>query len=102
MSRKKNYPELLDKIRFGLIEIDDVTDFVITPLVPNMKISCQQHEPEFLKYLNNTQIKDCLQLSQNRRDMEYIEDETINYLIQMLPDLSDYLEYAWVTAQKRA
>ncbi|MEG4288605.1 methyltransferase domain-containing protein [Microcoleus sp. C2C3] len=98
---KEDYPELLDKAGFDLIEIDDVTEFVITPLVPNMKIACQQHESEFLKYLNSAQMKEWLQLDQNRRGMEYIEDEALNYWIQMLQDMSDNLGYALVTAQKR-
>ena len=99
---KEDYPELLDKAGFDLIEIDDVTEFVITPFVPNMKIACQQHESDFLKYLNSAQMKDWLQLYQNNRGMEYVEDEPINYWIQMLQDMSDNLGYALVTAQKRA
>ncbi|MEH1781713.1 MAG: methyltransferase domain-containing protein [Nostoc sp.] len=98
---KEAYPEVLDKNGFDLIEINDVTEFVITPLVPNMKIACQQHESDFLKYLNAEQMKDWLQLDRKRRGMEYVEDEVIDYWIQMLQDMSDNLGYALVTAQKK-
>ena len=99
---KGDYPGLLDTAGFDLIEIDDVTEFVITPLVPNMRIACQQHESEFSKYLNSAQMKDWLQLYQNKRGMEYVEDEAINYWLQMLQDMCDNLGYILVTAQKRA
>lgn len=99
---KEDYPELLDTAGFDLIEIDDVTEFVMTPYVPQMKIACQQHESEFLKYLNSAQMKDWLQLYQNNRGMEYVEDEAINYWLQMLQDMCDNLGYVLVTAQKRA
>jgi cyclopropane fatty-acyl-phospholipid synthase-like methyltransferase len=99
---KEDYPELLDKAGFDMIEIDDVTEFVMTPFVPNMKIACQQHESEFLEYLNSGQMKDWLQLYQNNRGMEYVEDEVINYWIEMLQDMCNNLGYVLVTAQKRA
>ncbi|WP_414582675.1 SAM-dependent methyltransferase [Scytonema sp. PCC 10023] len=99
---KEDYPELLDTAGFDLIEIEDVTDYVITPLVAKMKIACQQYESEFLKYVQSPQMKDWLQSYQNRRGMEYVESEAINYWIQMLQDMCNNLEYALVTAQKRA
>jgi cyclopropane fatty-acyl-phospholipid synthase-like methyltransferase len=99
---KEDYPELLDTAGFDLIEIDDVTEFVITPLVPKMKIACQQHESEFLKYVKSAQMNDWLQSYQNRRGMQYVESEALNYWIQMLQDMCDNLGYALVTAQKRA
>jgi cyclopropane fatty-acyl-phospholipid synthase-like methyltransferase len=99
---QEDYPELLDTAGFDLIDIDDVTEFVMTPFVPNMKIACQQHESEFLEYLNSGQMKDWLQLYQKNRGMEYVEDEAINYWLQMLQDMCDNLGYVLVTAQKRA
>lgn len=99
---KEDYPELLDAAGFDLIEIDDVTEFVITPLVSNMKIACQQHESDFLKYLNSAQMQDWLRSYQNKRGREYIESEAIDYWIQMLQDMCDNLGYVLVTAQKRA
>lgn len=99
---KEDYPEVLDAAGFDLIEIDDVTDFVITPLVPKMRLACQQYESEFLKYVQSPQMQDWLRSFQSRRGMEYVESEAIDYWIQMLQQMCDNLGYALVTAQKRA
>ncbi|MUG91836.1 methyltransferase domain-containing protein [Scytonema sp. UIC 10036] len=99
---KEDYPEVLDAAGFDLIEIEDVTDFVMTPLVPKMRLACQQYESEFLQYVQSPQMQDWLRSYQNRRGMEYIESEAIEYWIQMLQEMCDNLGYALVTAQKRA
>ncbi|NEO01507.1 MAG: methyltransferase domain-containing protein [Moorea sp. SIO3I7] len=79
---KEDYLGLLDEAGFDLIEIDDVTEFVMTPLVPKIKAAFKHYESE---------------LSQSVISSEYREN-----LFQMYQDMCDNLGYILVKAQKRA
>lgn len=72
---EEDYPELLDTVGFDLIEIDDVTEFVMTPLIPKLKSDSEYIQP----------IK-----SDNKSDSR-----------NNLRNMSENLKYIIVTAQKR-
>jgi ubiquinone/menaquinone biosynthesis C-methylase UbiE len=78
---KEDYPELLDEAGFDLIEIDDVTEFVIPPLVPKVKVAFKQYESEIL---------------------QYVEGDAFDRWTRMFEDLCENLGYMLVKAKKRA
>jgi len=98
---KSDYAGLFDEAGFDLIEIEDVTEFVMTPLVPNMKLACEQHEAEFMEYAKTETMSAWLKLYQENRGMPYVESEALTYWLQMLQDMCNNLGYVLITAQKR-
>ncbi|MBN3884381.1 SAM-dependent methyltransferase [Nostoc sp.] len=78
---KEDYPGLLDEAGFDLIEIDDVTEFVIPPLVPKVKVAFKQYETEIL---------------------QYVESQAIDRWVGMFEDMCENLGYMLVKAKKRA
>ena len=99
---QEDYPGLLDEAGFDLLGIDDVTKYVMIPLVPKMKIACEEHESEFKQYVESATMNQWLRSYQSRRGLPYIESEALNIWLQMLQDMCDNLGYILVTAQKRA
>jgi SAM-dependent methyltransferase len=78
---KADYPGLLDEAGFDLIEIDDITEFVIPPLVPKVKVGFKQYETQIL---------------------EYVERDAIDRWVRMFEDMCANLGYMLVKAKKRA
>lgn len=99
---QEDYPGLLDAAGFDLLEIDDVTEFVMNPLVANMKIACEQNDSEFKQYVKSATMNEWLRSYQSNRGLPYIESEALDYWLQMLQEMCDNLGYILVTAQKRA
>ncbi|MFT4924041.1 MAG: cyclopropane fatty-acyl-phospholipid synthase-like methyltransferase [Phenylobacterium sp.] len=77
---KEDYTDLLDEAGFDLIEIDDITEFVIPPLVPKIKEAYAQHKSEVLTY---------------------VDEDSIPRWVQMFEDMCNNLGYMLVTARKR-
>jgi ubiquinone/menaquinone biosynthesis C-methylase UbiE len=98
---KEDYPGLLDTAGFDLIEIDDVTEFVTTAIVPKLKIMCKQYESELMKYVNSPASKDGIQTYCNKLGIQYVESDALDHWIQMYQYMYDNTEYILVTAQKR-
>lgn len=77
---KEDYPGLLDEAGFDLIEIDDVTEFVIPPLVPKVKVAFKHYETEIL---------------------QYVESQAIDRWVGMFEDMCENLGYMLVKAKRR-
>jgi ubiquinone/menaquinone biosynthesis C-methylase UbiE len=77
---KEDYPRLLDEVGFDLIEMDDVTDYVIPSFVMKSKAAFKRHESEIL---------------------QYVDSGAIDRWIRMFEDMCNNLGYILVTARKR-
>ncbi len=77
---KEDYSRLLNETGFDLLEIDDITKFVISPLVPKVKVAFKQYETEIL---------------------QYVESEAIDRWIAMYEDMCKNLGYMLVKCKKR-
>ncbi|MDO9103819.1 MAG: methyltransferase domain-containing protein [Methylovulum sp.] len=77
---KDDYPALLDEAGFELVELWDITENVMVPLVPKFKEAIDEHKQEILKCATEKEIDDWIYL------FEY---------------MSENLGYILVTARKR-
>jgi ubiquinone/menaquinone biosynthesis C-methylase UbiE len=77
---KEDYPELLAEAGFDMVEMDDVTEFVIPYFVTKSRTAFQQYQSEILKY---------------------VDDGAIDRWVQMFEDMCNNLGYILVTARKR-
>ena len=77
---KEDHPGLLDEAGFDLIEIDNVTQFMMPFMVPKLKAAFKQYEAEV---------------------MQYVQSETINGWLQVFENVCENLEYILVKAKKR-
>ncbi|MEA5576028.1 SAM-dependent methyltransferase [Anabaena sp. UHCC 0451] len=77
---KEDYPGLLDEAGFDLIEIDDITEFVMPFMFSRLKAGFKQHEAEVL---------------------QYVKSEEINGWLQVFENVCDNLGYILVKAKKR-
>jgi len=62
---KEDYPGPLDEAGFDLIEIDDVTKFMMPFMVPKIKAGFKQYEAETLQYVQSEVINGWLQVFEN-------------------------------------
>ncbi|MEM9214077.1 MAG: methyltransferase domain-containing protein [Cyanobacteria bacterium P01_F01_bin.150] len=98
---KEEYPDLLDKAGFDLVEMDNVTEFVIAPSVANMKNMSKQYESEFTKYFESPEAKEGFRTYCNKLGIEYVEGEELKQWLQMHEQVCNHSEYILVTARKR-
>ena len=77
---KEYYPELLDTAGFDLIEIDDVTEFMMPFMVPKVKAGFKQYEAE---------------------NLQDVQSETIDGWLQVFESVCENLGYILVKAKKR-
>lgn len=77
---KEEHPGLLDEAGFDLIEIDNVTEFMMPFMVPKLKAGFKQYETEV---------------------RQYVQSEMINGWLQVFESVCDNLEYILVKAKKR-